>query len=925
MYVAVTASIGEAVQSLGKLAKEVEKVAKGVKEAAEPIGKVGAVIAAGIGGAVLAASKSNQRLAAEVEHIQEVLFTFASEVGDLFTPLVRRIGDFLSNLTAHFQRMSPGVKRSAASVAAWVAGIGLGVGVVGKLAATVEGLSKGVSLAMQATKAMLPVIAKLGPVLNGVGPAASSAWQALQAMKNVDVGASLSKMWVSFKGMLPTMEGIKGGLGSLGKSMVDFAKSTPSLLSSVGKMLMSFGAAAIPILAVAAAITAIVLLAGVLYKNWGDIKLIAGEAWDAMGESVARMMGGLGDVADKLTGIFVAAFDAISSTIKGIVDRALAFVAFLVSGSAKVLKPIAHAARMGDTEKALASLEKVTGKDIGEGIEKAFDSGVGAMAEAQARLSAAKAALTAGVTATVADAAKAAARGVAVVKDVAGLGLSDAMTGVKMMMADISSASGLDGLNDRLAQAVGWVNGKDEARIRQPGDMGATLRQKGYDQLQSYADEDSKREADRATEADTARAAKSLSDLADEADRAKDELDFNRDTSDDARQEAADAARAEMERAQESFGAIWEDTQRFAEDAKAAMAAARADLISGFLGRMGELGSIIDSAKKGFEAGGIWGALFAAIGELLMGSEQMATIIDMFNGIIGQLKDLFGTAATGLEPIVGAIGYLVNVIIDFLTPVMEQMGHAMESIAPIIVLVGVFLKMLAPAFELVGKATSWLLENVLKGLFEVLRYVGLGILYVIKGLASAWNGIISAIQWVFKKLGDISILGAHPLGFLKGWAKSMESAKVDTESLARSIQELEGLTWDAAMAKANETAEVLKNRDALADVNEALTNVPDLWKVALRRFDAQDEQDGPNTSSGSTPPPASQPPPSPTGGGEVSAPESPQAAPFSFFFNIAGYDIQEAMTEAQANAADILRRFGIRMFGTAAPVSGRYA
>lgn len=927
LYVAVTASIGEAVASLGKLVKQVETTAKKVKEAADPVGKIGAVVAAGIGGAVLAASKSNQRLAAEVEHIQEVLYTFAAEVGDLFTPLVRRIGDFLSNLTAHFQRLSPQAKRAAASLAAWTAGIGLGVGVMGKLAGTVEGLAKGFGVVLKGVKTALPVIGKLGPVLNGVGPAASKALQGLQALMKADVGASMSKLWTSLKGMAPTMEGVKSGLASLGKSMVDFAKSTPSMLSSIGKMLMGFGAAAVPIIAVAAAIAGIALMSGAVYKNWDKIKYIATEAWGAMSESIGKMMDGLGEVADKLSGMFVAAFDGIGGFIKGIVERALGFVAFLVSGSARLLKPIAHAARMNETEKALEDLSKTTGESLGADIGKAFDSGTSAMAAVSKSLTDARDSLKQGVVSSVNAAAKAVGEGVGDVKDAAVYGLSDSWSGLKEIGTKLSGWLGMDKIGGLLKEAESWVSGNSEARIRQPGDMNGDLRQKGYDQLQSYADEDVKREANRALAADEENAARSLASLSDEADRATDELAENRSAQEGAREESRAAAMAERDRAYNSTMEMWQDQQRFASDAQAAMQEARRNLINRFIAQLGEMGSLLQTIREGATAGGWWGAIIAAIGELVMGSDQMAEAIDVFNGIIKTLKDLFGAAASGLDTIGGAVGYLVNVLTEVLKPTMEAMGRAMEGIAPIIVLVGVVLRMLAPALQAIGQASAWLLENVLKGLFQVLRYVAIAILYVIKGLGSAWNGIVSAIQWVFRKLGDISIFGAHPLGFLRGWADSMEGVKVDTESLARSIQELEGLTWDAAMAKAQETAEVLKNRDALADVNESLSNVPDLWKVALRRFDAQDEQDGPNTSPGSKAPSPSTPP-STTVGDPVTAPGGLTVAfPLLPAINltVVGYDIDEAIETSMQTVDDAMRRLNIRRYGTSAAVSPRYA
>jgi hypothetical protein len=281
------------------------------------------------------------------------------------------------------------------------------------------------------------------------------------------------------------------------------------------------------------------------------------------------------------------------------------------------------------------------------------------------------------------------------------------------------------------------------------------------------------------------------------------------------------------------------------------------------------------------------------------------------------------------------VGYIVQVLSNAITPVLEAMGHAMEAIAPVIVMVGAVLEALTPAFMMINAALGalekplmWFVNVVLRGLFEVLRFVGLAIGYIIKGIASVWNGIISAIQSVFKKLGDISILGKHPLGFLKDWARSMESAKFDTEALARSLQELEGLTWDAAMAKARETAEVMKNRDALADVNEALSNVPSLWKVALRRFDAQDAQDGSNALAGGKTPQVATPPPAPIiddpepgrSDRQVSLPGMP-----AFNVTVVGYDIDDAVGTAMEQLEAFYRRLGFRRHGTSAAVAPRYA
>ncbi|RKH03647.1 hypothetical protein [Corallococcus carmarthensis] len=861
LYVAVTATIGEAVASLGKLVKHAEKVTKQVKEATEPIGNIGAVVAAGIAAAVAAAAESNAAMKEQTEHIKALLITLAAELGDLFAPLVKKVAHVIEQVVAKLQSLSPETKRGVASMAAWVAGMGLGIGAVGKLAGTMEGLFKGFGIFLEMSKSVLPVFTHLG-----VG--AGKALQSLQALAQVDIGKALA--------------GMKSGVGGLGSAVADFTTSVPSLLGSVGRMAVSFAAAAIPILAVVAALAGIALLVGSVYKSWGDIKYLAKEAWSSMAQSVSEMMAGLSDLGTRLANIFRLAFSAVAGTVEAMVDRSLDFVAFLVRGTARILRPIAEAAKMHGIAGALRPMEDLTGKKLKEDIKAALGAVKSAATEG---LDKATSELNKGAVLLATKAADGAKEAAGAVKDTVGFGLEHATSGIKDLVAAVLNSKTVEEWTGKMSELKSLLDslfdGDAKAKLRAADDNGIEVSAAGHKGTEHFAE------------------------------RLRGGL-------------GSPAMAAYAKLMEDNAKALAESIRKAAEEAAAAAAAAKADLLYGFLGRLGEISGIIDSAKKGFEAGGWWGALLAAIGELVMGSDEMAEAIDVLNGIIKMLKDLFGAAATGLDTVMGAVGYLVSVVVEVVQPTMEAMGEAMESIAPIIVLVGMVLRMLAPAFQAVGKATAWLLDNVLKGLFQVLRYVAIAILYVIKGLGSAWNGIVSAVQWVFRKLGDISILGAHPLGFLKGWANSMESAKVDTESLARSIQELEGLTWDAAMAKAKETAEVLKNRDALEDVNEALTNVPDLWKVALRRFDSQDEQDGPNTSTGGAAPAPSTPPPSPSGGDTVTAPETSRASPLGFIFNITGFDIEEAMEEAQKRAEDIQRRFGIRLYGTTAPVSSRY-
>src|SRR5690606_17063830 len=84
---------------------------------------------------------------------------------------------------------------------------------------------------------------------------------------------------------------------------------------------------------------------------------------------------------------------------------------------------------------------------------------------------------------------------------------------------------------------------------------------------------------------------------------------------------------------------------------------------------------------------------------------------------------------------------------------------------------------------------------------------------------------------VFKSLSQISILGMRPLKFLEGTANFFLGLQVDIKALADAQKELRDLTWEEALARA-------QNIDAIKKTTEALRNVPSGFKIALARFEA---------------------------------------------------------------------------------------
>lgn len=215
--------------------------------------------------------------------------------------------------------------------------------------------------------------------------------------------------------------------------------------------------------------------------------------------------------------------------------------------------------------------------------------------------------------------------------------------------------------------------------------------------------------------------------------------------------------------------------------------------VNAFLSKAPILQNAIQGAQTGAGAGPIGMAAGAIMG-LVSSSQTFATLMNNINPLLQALAD--------------AVGMLLE---------------------PLLPLITIISTVLSPIFKVLGTILGAVFMPILRAVFPALKLFGLVVLYVAKAIGDVWNGIISAFQGIFRWLGGINIFGWHPLGFLNDWADAMEHAKADTASMAKAIQELTGLTWESAMAKAKEI-------EATKQATEALRNVPQGFKIALTRW-----------------------------------------------------------------------------------------
>ncbi len=217
---------------------------------------------------------------------------------------------------------------------------------------------------------------------------------------------------------------------------------------------------------------------------------------------------------------------------------------------------------------------------------------------------------------------------------------------------------------------------------------------------------------------------------------------------------------------------------------------------------MGEAGQVVQAGVEGFKSGGVFGAIIGVLAQLVMRSQGFKEAVNHANQMLERLVKAFSPLADAMKPLAAQTNLLVALIGELIGPIFEK---------------------LRPVFDF---------------FFQVTRVLVIGLLKIIRGIGQLWNGLISAIQWVFQKLASFKVFGKRPFGFMDKWAKSLERGKINLNGVNRAIKEFEELTLDAAREVGRATEGKDKESDAVEELTEQLLNVPSGFKIAQRRFEA---------------------------------------------------------------------------------------
>lgn len=271
-----------------------------------------------------------------------------------------------------------------------------------------------------------------------------------------------------------------------------------------------------------------------------------------------------------------------------------------------------------------------------------------------------------------------------------------------------------------------------------------------------------------------------------------------------------------------------------------------AQLAGKLLGSMGEIGSTITAGMEGFQQGGPMGAAAAVLTELITSTPEFTQVVGFVNDALKDALSMLSRLLRGFAPLARAVGSVLAVVSQLLEPVFSSLGEVFAAIGIALEALVPMLVVLQPVFKLLGEALGLVARAVAGVMFVVLA--------VMRSVAEVWNGIVSAVQRVLYKLGGIEVFGKKPLGFLEDWGDSLNKAKLDTEGLGDAMDELAtivetGAASDEALALPEDLAAGMDGAaDAASDfagaateATEALTNVPQGFKVAAARFEATQE------------------------------------------------------------------------------------
>ena len=243
--------------------------------------------------------------------------------------------------------------------------------------------------------------------------------------------------------------------------------------------------------------------------------------------------------------------------------------------------------------------------------------------------------------------------------------------------------------------------------------------------------------------------------------------------------------------------------------------------------------SMIKAIGEGGGAAGPIGALVGIVIELLKKADSFIELMDMVSEMLGAVANGLGAIIDPVVTLVAALWPAINAIVAILAPIGIIVDAALKPLIPLLVMLGLMLEPLAPIIEVLAQLVSGIVNVIylvlnpfLDALANTFRMLGIGFVFLAKGLGSAWNWILDAVT------GFLNMLGLTDL------AAGAAAMKVDLSGLDAMFVKLTTATDESAIATAEAARAKDDETEATKKATDAMLNVPSGFKTALARFNA---------------------------------------------------------------------------------------
>lgn len=260
------------------------------------------------------------------------------------------------------------------------------------------------------------------------------------------------------------------------------------------------------------------------------------------------------------------------------------------------------------------------------------------------------------------------------------------------------------------------------------------------------------------------------------------------------------------------------------------------------LSRLGDAGSIIQNAVRGFEQAGPAGAALAVLADFASRTQAFTDLVGVATSVVGSVTQAFEPAVKALTvplaSLTEALGTVLEPVLGALTPAFAVVGQALKAVAPILWVVGRMLSILAPALELLIVPLHMVvtvLEPFLKVLYEVLRIIGMGLVTIVSGLLQLWNGFVAGVAAIVDQ-----VVATITFGAIKNGGDFLRAMTASTTGVDAALEALKNTSYDAASGNLAAAAAASSAAATIDQFSQSLTNVPSGFKTSLAEFNAMD-------------------------------------------------------------------------------------